>query len=221
MALNDPQVEEYIKIIDFWPTDSVTVYNRGYGLGNYLYYEPQRDSLTYRNLIYIKNDSIKYETFVTNLKGSHFDDSLNILIEALGKYASGYTYDTTDDGATYCGPTYYIEYKKGNKITYYGVAYGDNDTLNRFCDVYSKTDFTDLKRTYINNSLIHAEREVIGALKMLGEYDKLPEPHIPQACNGGIEKQKIVGTWRQIVMNSIILIFLRNSFLQIMIVAYL
>lgn len=192
---NDHKVE-YIKIVDFGAPETVNLNNKGRGLGSFVHYEPAKDSFVFRHITDI--DSVNYVTIVANLNGSHFDDSLYLLIEALGRYKDGYIYGTNTSGDAYCGPSYYVEYKKNGNVHYnYFILNGD-DTLSKFSHFYNHMNYVTLNPTYVDNNVINEDEEVVNALKRMGVYDNIEYPYIPKKCGKGIDKAKIIGSWRLI-----------------------
>lgn len=194
---------DYIKVLSFSEPDAVTVYNKGIGLGEFIYYEPANDSFVCReiNASLDSNTSqyIKYyETFTAKVNKTHLADSVFSLAKALSVYKNGVIrdLDTSFKGIN-CSTTFYVEYKDVSGIHYFYFRDG-NTALNSFNRFLYDIQQTSLKKEYVNNRIINDEKESVTAVIRLGEYDKMEEPYIPKICDPVIEPTKIFGSWRSI-----------------------
>ncbi len=189
---------DYIKIITFCSPDTVTLYNKGLGLENFVYYEPAKDSLIYKELIDI--DTIKHKTYIAKLEGTNYIDSFINLVNALKKYGNGTIADTTQHGNdyAYCGPIFYVEYKTNKEIHYKYFMIDKDQAFNRFSHFFFHLREYPLKRKFVDNKLVNGDKEMVAAMVRLGKYERMEVPYIPNTCEDGVDHKKIFGSWRAV-----------------------
>lgn len=189
---------EYVKVLSFGLPDSITAYNKGFGLGGYACYQPESNSILCRfprtidpGVYIIQADRVENRSYV---------DTFSRLIDALRSYPSHFTFDTTYTGDTYCGPELYVEYKDANGVHCNVFILGRDKVLNQFCHFFSRLSLdTTCKRTE-NAKRIDVDEEVVSALKRVGVYEQKESLYIPLQCEAGVNKEKIFGDWRSITL---------------------
>jgi hypothetical protein len=184
----------YIKILTEGLADSPTIYNKGFGLHNYLYYDPQKDSAVLRFIH--STDPWEHETYIGNFENKRFRDTLFSLIKLLRSFKPGHVSpDSMPPGATYCGAQFYVEFEDKKGITNYSFIV-DRDALFEFDRFFHRLTELHWKRQLVSNSIIQAEEEMINAAKKTGLYDSTLIPFLPPPCLSTIDFSKITGVWR-------------------------
>ena len=190
---------EYIKIITFSHADSVTPYNKGQGLFNYLYFDPKKDSVILRIPVRIESDTIIYKTSIGQFNDYLYLDTLFSAVKKLRREHVGIIPDRSGYGdAGYSGPTFYFEFKDKDGLFYYYFQLDGNDTLYRFSKFFHRLDELSWKRETVKNRLINSDSETVSAFKRLGVYEKIEAPYIPLPCESSIDFSKIHGNWRSV-----------------------
>jgi len=190
----------YIKVFSIGRADSVTRYNKGMGMYQYILYHPGSDSLLLRTPLSLEEKS--YATYAGLLNSQKVRDTFEQLISALRKYPHPITFDTTNTGDTYCGPDYYAEFRDSEGIKYYNFIYGTDEELNRFSDFFDRQPRLKWKGKKVSNNRVDVDREVVGAMIRLGVYQSFPAPYVPLACDSSIDKAKLPGAWRPLTVFS-------------------
>ena len=187
----------YIKVFIWNSADTITAYNKDLGVASYAYYDLNKDSVVYRDLVSV--DPNRYETYIGQLQNQHYVDTIRNLLRVLQRHANGLLLDTVPSGATYCGPDFYVEYRdeKGEHFHDF-ILVGGSDTLDQFAGFFGRIPSLPWKRKLVSNSLVNSDTEAVSAMKKLGEYDKWETPYIPMMCDSTIDKTKIFGSWRVI-----------------------
>ncbi len=184
----------YIKVLTEGSADSVTLYNKGLGLDNFLYYEPQKDSAVLR--LFDESEPFKYKTYIGKFNNKKYLDSLLALINFLRLHGSGYiTPDSLPKNSTYCGASYFVVYKDEKGVHGNGFLL-DRDLLYQFDNFFHRLPSLPWKRKIIDHEVVDGDYEIVNAVKQAGVYDSIETPYIPVHCQNGIDVSKIVGTWR-------------------------
>lgn len=191
----------YVKIFTIYPPDTVTAYNKGLGIANYAYYNPQTDSFLYRELRDTDPTGLnlnQYKTYTGILNNPVYVDTMLNLLQALSKYKNGKIPEDHPDGGTYCGPEFYVEYRDGKGEHFNLFILENNDTLDQFSAFFHRLPSLSWQKKLVSNNIVKADTEVVTAVKKLGLYEKQQTPYIPLPCEPGIDKNKIYGSWRMV-----------------------
>lgn len=187
----------YIKVITVTPADSITIYNKGFTTGTYLYYEPQKDSIFY---YFPLGDAPSDEkAYVGQLRNKAYVDSLRQLVAVLRRFGNGSLPASPAGGnSTSDGAQYYVEYKDSDGVhrLAFNTAEAVSDTLNQFDRFYGRLVNLSWHRQEVKSSIIHKDSELVILASAVGHYQKLVTPYIVGLCNGGIDLTKLYGVWR-------------------------
>jgi len=187
-----------VKVFVFYSADSITAFNKDLGISNYLYYDFESDSILYRNLIDVNPINVnpnRYETYVGHLDNEDYVDTIRHLLRVLSRHKNGIIPDSAPDGAVYCGPDFYVEYRDKSGEHYHEFILVGNDTLNQFSHFFGNLPALRWKRNLVSNTVVNPDSEVVTAMKKLELYDERETPYIPLQCDSGIVAS-IVGSWR-------------------------
>jgi hypothetical protein len=185
----------YIKVLTEGSADSLTAYNKGLGLHNYLYYEPQKDSAVLR---FIKNwEPEEYKTYIGHFNNESYKDTLLTLVSLLRNYSNGHlpNQDLVSGTVSYCGASFYVEFKDREGVHNYSF-YTVNDTLSQFDNFFHRLVSLPWKRQVFKDTIVDGEKEIVNAVKGTGRYDSIETPYIPTPCHAGIDVSKIYGSWK-------------------------
>jgi hypothetical protein len=181
----------YFKVLNTGYADSITPYNKGISLGDYVYYDAENDSLICRYLA--NGNSGRYNAFTSNLSPIWLDDVYNA-IGFLKQNPSGLLPVPHED-YLYCGPTLYVEFEDAKGIHYYAVQMGINEALDRFIKLFFELRNLAPHRTAVEASFRDGESEAVEAWSNLGKYQER-KIYIPLPCKKGVARSKIPGVWR-------------------------
>jgi hypothetical protein len=190
----------YIKVITTDLADTITAYNKGFGLVHYAYYDVGKDSLIYRDPVDFdsKRNLGKYKTYVGRLAAPQYLDTIRSLIRILKRHGNGAIPDNLPEGSTYCDPELYVEYADSEGVHYNSFIL-DNDTLRQFGYFIFGLSTLPLEKREVSNGMVRADQEVVHAMKRFGLYQERETPIAPALCGGTVDLKKFVGAWRMIV----------------------
>jgi hypothetical protein len=192
---NNSNTYNYIKILSIAKADTVTDLNKGLKLYNYLYYNPEKDSVFFRFVQSVDPDT--FNTYQGSFRNKEYADTIALLIELLRQHDDGYLPYKGNMDAGYSGPHLYVEYFDSKGVHYNAFAV-DNDTLSNFSKFFHRLENLPWEKVLINNQKVDETEEVVKILKGLGTYDSMVKPYVPLQCAPGIELDKLYGTWRTI-----------------------
>jgi hypothetical protein len=185
----------YIKMLTEGSADSITVYNKGVTLHNFLYYEPQKDSVVYRFIQ--KADPLQYKTYVGRFENSQYMDTILNLVSFLRDYRNGHLPPPKYDDPMYCGATFYVEFKDQKGI-HYKTFITEGDTLSQFSDFFHRLESLPWQRKVVGNNILNEDREIVDVMKGVGTYNEIETPYIPLPCEKGIKLELLYGKWKTI-----------------------
>jgi hypothetical protein len=191
---------EYIKVISLGDPDSISLYNKGVTLEEYLYYKPEDDSLVHS--VFNETDAVYNYVLISRTSNQGVNDTINKLIALLKWRPNGFV-DSTKisnlyDGGAYCGPTLYVQLKEGKAIHYYSFILGSNDTLREFSDLFFRLNSSGSQKQSLKMDAKDRDSVAVSMLKGLGYYDEMPTPYIGISCDSTVDPQRIFGTWRTV-----------------------
>lgn len=191
----------YIKVFTTGLADTITAYNKAFGLANYAYYDFGKDSLIYRDVVDFdsERDLRKYKTYVGRLVTPQYLDTIRNLIRVLKRHGNGIIPDNIPEGNTYCGPELYVEYADSEGVHYNAFILDDNDTLREFATFFYRLPTLPWEKKEVGNGMVRADHEVVQAMKRMGGYEEREMSAIPILCEAGVDLKKIFGAWRMIV----------------------
>lgn len=177
-------------------------YNKGVGTAYYLDFNPINNSVVYLYPEY-RTEEIPLSYINHGFIGkfdSRFQDRLMLLKNALNWRSVG-SVDSIQEGSTYCGWEYFVEYKDGPDYKYYSVTQAVSDTLDMFFDFLRDLENSKWTRVSLNPKLVHIDDEVVVSLTRCGLYDKLEVPYLFPQCDSGVDFTKLAGRWRTVGPN--------------------
>ena len=159
---------DYIKVLKEGSSATVTDYNRGIGLDQYLFYSFDKDSVVYRSFVN-EMPSIS-KTFVGSFGNSFYRDTLLMLVDVLENGRNGLY---VADSGMYIDPdpaTFHLEYRDRFGVHRRTFVTIDNDTLSRFAWFLVRLPSMSWPKQLSNDSLFNSEAEIIEAAKANGTY---------------------------------------------------
>jgi hypothetical protein len=193
-CINKTHQYKYIKIQTITEADSVTDLNKGVKTENFLYYNPVENRVVFR--FAQPSDSKKFNTYTGYLPKKGYVDTISALVTLLKHHKNGFVANFLDTTGTYCGPTFHAEYADESGTHFIDFIIDDNDTLDRFCNLFYELENLPWKKQKVDNRFVDETGEVIKLLKGDGSYDKMIKPYVPLPCKPGIEMDKLYGKWR-------------------------
>jgi hypothetical protein len=178
---NEKTDVDYLKVIFFGASDTVTNYNKGIGAYYYTYIDFKTDSITYRRLLdYVprEDDSIPpnyYKTYRGVIKNFNDNDTIQKTIELVSKFQNGALKETLNlGGDTYSGAQVYLEvFYKGKEHYIFYLETGAYPQLSEFVECIYNIDKADWKRALVPNNLLNIDSISVEALQKVGLYDSI------------------------------------------------
>jgi hypothetical protein len=184
----------YVKVFTtIGAVDSLNAVNKGWGIENYLFYDPNKDSFVFRRIVSV--EPLRYETYIGRISETPYFDSLQYLVKALRHRKEQSLYEETE-GAVYCGPNYYAEFKDSTGLRYFNYPSYVNDTIGTASNLLFRLASLPWDKDRVVNNLVNADLEIAEALKKLGYYSDYATPTSPASCPITVNKEKIYGTWK-------------------------
>lgn len=192
---NNSRKYSYIKIFSIAKADTVTELNKGLKVYNFLYYNPDNDSVVFKFVQSIDPDT--FNTYQGHFRNRKYADTIALLVSLLRHYNKGFLQYEIDSTAMYSGPELYVEYSD-SKGLHYNSFIINNDTLSNLSNFFHRLESLPWEKVLTNNKIIDETGEVVKMLKGLGTYDGLVKPYVSAPCETGIELDKLNGSWRTI-----------------------
>lgn len=199
---------EYIKVLTVHQVSQITPFNKGYKLDDYFLFDAmnERAKLRVSEWSYLDfNDYYPADPDTTiyyqgSFENAPYVDTLNMLIKVLKRDKDGpISIPESLEGSTYCGPTFFTEFKDHSGIHFHEISMHNNDTLHMFEKFfYRLRDRSNWSPKVVSGSFLNDSVEMVRVLTGSGFYQQLPTPFIPPKCDSSVDFTTLYGKWRTV-----------------------